>query len=116
MKALYDIVILAIPLTHDQEFPIIFEGFPKNDFYSFEKYHETVATFVKADLKPHYFGLQEELDNILSCDPNKTIINSIGRLNSVDGIIKNSKVWKIFSNKPLKSKIINEMFSNVRLR
>ncbi|XP_012348516.1 prenylcysteine oxidase [Apis florea] len=114
MKAIYDIVILAIPLTHDQEFPITFEGFPKNDFYSFEKYHETVATFVKADLKPHYFGLQEELDNILSCDPNKTIINSVGRLNSVDGIIKNSKIWKIFSNKPLKSKIINEMFSNVQ--
>ncbi|XP_003484501.1 prenylcysteine oxidase isoform X1 [Bombus impatiens] len=114
MKATYDIVILAIPLIHNQEFPITFEGFPNNDFFSPAKYHETIATFVKADLKPHYFGLEAELDNILSCDPNRTIISSLGRLNSVEGSMKNSNVWKIFSNKPLKSNIINEMFSNVQ--
>ncbi|KAK9297144.1 hypothetical protein QLX08_009024 [Tetragonisca angustula] len=114
MKEAYDIVILAIPLFNNQEFPIIFEGFPNNDFYNSAEYHETIATFVKADLKSHYFGLEEELDNILSCDPNKTIINSLGRLNSVEGSMKSSNIWKIFSNKPLKSNIINEMFSNVQ--
>lgn len=115
MKEAYDIVILAIPLFNNQEFPIIFEGFPNNDFYSSAEYHETIATFVKADLNPHYFGLEEELDNILSCDPNKTIVSSLGRLNSVESSMKSSNIWKIFSNKLLKSNIINEMFSNVRL-
>nr|XP_003700702.1 PREDICTED: prenylcysteine oxidase-like isoform X1 [Megachile rotundata] len=114
MKSTYDIVIIATPLTHDQKFPITFEGFPNNDFYSTGQYHETIATFVKANLKPYYFGLQEELDAILSCDPNKTIISSVGRLNSVEGTLKNSKIWKIFSNQPLKTQIINEMFSNVK--
>ncbi|XP_043528164.1 prenylcysteine oxidase-like [Frieseomelitta varia] len=114
MKEAYDIVILAIPLFSNQEFPIIFEGFPNNDFYNSAEYHETIATFVKADLKSHYFGLEEELDNILSCNPNKTIISSLGRLNSVEGSMKSSNIWKIFSNKPLKSNIINEMFLNVQ--
>ncbi|CAL7951839.1 unnamed protein product [Xylocopa violacea] len=113
MKAVYDIVILAIPLTHDQEFPIIFEGFPRNDFYNQGKYHETVATFVKANLKPYHFGLEEE-SNILSCDPNKTVISSLGRINSIEGTIGNSKIWKIFSNKHLNSAILNEMFSNIQ--
>ncbi|XP_034183271.2 prenylcysteine oxidase 1 isoform X1 [Osmia lignaria lignaria] len=114
MKSVYDIIIIATPLIHDQEFPITFEGFPKNDFYSTGKYHETIATFIKADLKPYYFGLEEEIDNILSCNPNKTIISALGRLNSVEGTMKNSRVWKIFSNKPLKSEIMNEMFSNIK--
>ncbi|XP_078050178.1 prenylcysteine oxidase 1 isoform X3 [Augochlora pura] len=113
MKSTYDIVIIATPLTSDQQYPIIFEGFPNSDFYGAEKYHKTVATFVKADLKPHYFGSTEEIDIILSCNPNKTIVSSIGRLNSVEGILKNSRVWKIFSNAPLKSGVLNEMFSNI---
>ncbi|XP_076754653.1 prenylcysteine oxidase 1 [Xylocopa sonorina] len=114
MKAVYDIVILAIPLTRDQEFPIIFEGFPNNDFYSQGKYHETIATFVKGNLKPLHFGLEDESDNVLSCDPNKTVISSLGRLNSVEGIMENSKIWKIFSNKRLNSTILSEIFSNIQ--
>lgn len=113
MKSTYNIVIIATPLTNDQEFPIAFEGFPKTDFHGAGKYHRTVATFVEADLKPHYFGLEEDLDMILSCEPNKTIISSVGRLNSVNGIMKHSRVWKIFSNAPLNSQILNEMFSKV---
>ncbi|XP_017792422.1 PREDICTED: prenylcysteine oxidase 1-like [Habropoda laboriosa] len=113
MKSTYNIVIVAVPLTSDQEFLITFEGFPNNDFYNMEKYHETVATFVQADLKPHYFGLEEELSSILSCNPNKTIVNSVGRLDSVEDVIED-KVWKIFSNKPLKPTIIKDMFSNVQ--
>ncbi|XP_076162493.1 prenylcysteine oxidase 1-like [Ptiloglossa arizonensis] len=112
--SMYDIVIVATPLTYDHKFPIVFDGFLDNlNFYSPEKFHKTMVTFVKADLKPHYFGLLEEIDNILSCEPNKTLINSIGRLNTVEGIMKHSRIWKIFSNIPLKSEIINEMFSNI---
>ncbi|XP_076278349.1 prenylcysteine oxidase 1 [Lasioglossum baleicum] len=113
MKSIYDIVIVATPLTSDQQYPITFEGFPNNNFHGAEKYHRTIATFVKADLKPYYFGSAEEIDTILSCEPNKTIVNSVGRLNSVEGPIKDSKVWKIFSNAPLKSGVLNEMFSNI---
>ncbi|KZC10292.1 Prenylcysteine oxidase-like [Dufourea novaeangliae] len=114
MKSAYDIVIVATSLTSDQQLPIIFEGFPNNDFHGAEKYHKTVATFIEADLKPYYFGSVEEIDGILSCDPNKTIISSVGRLNSVEGTIKNSRIWKIFSNAPLKTGILNEMFSNIK--
>ncbi|CAK9798124.1 Prenylcysteine oxidase-like [Anthophora plagiata] len=113
MKSTYNIVILAIPLTTDQKFLINFEGFPRNDFYNMEKYHDIIVTFVQGDLKPYYFGLGEELSAILSCNPNKTIVNSIGRLDSVEGTIED-KVWKIFSNKPLKTNIIKEMFSNIQ--
>ncbi|XP_053984035.1 prenylcysteine oxidase 1-like isoform X2 [Hylaeus anthracinus] len=113
MKSTYDIVIVATPLIRDQEFPIIFEGFPNNDLHSIGKYHKTRVTFVQADLKPNYFGLIEGIDAILSCEPNKTIVSSVGKLSSVDGLMKHSRVWKIFSNTPLKEGIINEMFSNI---
>ncbi|XP_076248592.1 prenylcysteine oxidase 1 [Calliopsis andreniformis] len=113
MQSRYDIVIIATPLTNDQAFPISFEGFPKTDFHGVGKYHETIATFIKGDLKPHYFGLDEELDAILSCDPNKTIISSVGKVNSVKNTLKHSRVWKIFSNAPLELGIIEEMFSNL---
>lgn len=114
MKSTYDIVIIATPLTHDQKFSIKFEGFPRNDFYTAGEYHKTIATFVKADLKPQYFGLEDEIDIILSCNPNKTIISSLGRLNSVEGPTKDDRrIWKIFTNDPLKREILDEMFSNI---
>ena len=112
MNSTYDIVIVAAPLTADEKFPITFEGFPNNDFHSVGKYHKLIVTFVKADLKPQYFGLEDELDMIISCNPNKTIINSVGRLNSVEGSMEHSRVWKIFSSEPLKLDL-EEMFSNV---
>lgn len=110
----YDIVIIAAPLTRDQEFPIEFVGFGEN--WEFPgNYQTTYATFVKADrLNPEYFGLQDAL-NVLSCNPNKTIISSVGKVDSVDGAAeRSSRIWKIFSRMPLETHVVHDMFSHVR--
>ncbi|XP_014479687.1 PREDICTED: prenylcysteine oxidase-like [Dinoponera quadriceps] len=111
--AKYDIVIIAAPLTSDQEFPIEFADFPK-DLEFPGSYQTTHATFVKADVKPKYFGLRQSLDFILSCNPNKTIISSLGKVDSVDGSDEvGSPIWKIFSRKPLETGLVHGIFSNV---
>lgn len=114
MTSTYDIVIIAAPLTKDQEFQIEFVEFPdKLEFPG--NYQTTYATFIKANLKPKYFGLQEALTSILSCNPNKTKISSVGKLDSVDGVIKKSPpVWKVFSRNPMETSHIHDIFSNVR--
>ncbi|XP_029167304.1 prenylcysteine oxidase-like [Nylanderia fulva] len=112
MTSNYDIVIIATPLTHDQEFPIEFVDFPDNLVFPGD-YQTTYATFVDGDLNPKYFDLQETLDAILSCNPNKTKISSIGKVDSVYGSTKkNSRIWKIFSRKSISS-LIHNMFYNV---
>ncbi|XP_011154747.2 prenylcysteine oxidase 1 isoform X1 [Harpegnathos saltator] len=108
MTAKYDIVIIAAPLTSDQEFPIEFINFPKKLEFP-GHYQTTYATFLKADIKPKYFGLHESLDDIFSCDPNKTIISSIGKVGFANG----SSIWKIFSRESLEPDLIQKMFSNV---
>lgn len=113
MTSNYDIVIIAAPLTSDQEFQIEFIEFPDNLVFP-GKYQTTYATFIKANLKPKYFGLQEPLDGILSCNPNKTTISSVGKVDSVDGSIrKDPQVWKVFSRKPLETSLVHDMFSKV---
>lgn len=116
MTSTYDIVIIAAPLTRDQQFQIEFVEFPNNNLVFPGHYQTTHATFIKADLKPQYFDLQESsLDCILSCNPNKTKISSVGKVNPVDNLIeKNPPVWKIFSRKPLETSLIHDMFSQVR--
>lgn len=118
MTSNYDIVIIAAPLTSDQELQIEFVGFPNLTFSG--NYQTTYATFVKANLNPKYFGLQEALNSILCCNPNKTKISSVGEVNPVDGskemlmAKKNPSVWKIFSRKPMETSFIHDMFSNVQ--
>ncbi|XP_012233624.1 prenylcysteine oxidase-like [Linepithema humile] len=113
MTSNYDIVIIATPLTHDQAFPIEFVGFP-DDFIFQGNYQTTYATFVKGNLNPKYFGLKETIDAIFSCNPNKTIISSIGQQGLVNGLVKkNSPVWKIFSRKSIDTNLIDKMFSKV---
>lgn len=113
MTSNYDIVIIAAPLTYDQEFPIEFVGFPDNLVLPGD-YQTTYATFINGDLNPKYFDLQETLDAILSCNPNKTKISSIGRLNSVDGPNEiSSQIWKIFSKESVETNLIDNMFSHV---
>lgn len=113
MTAKYDIVIIATPLTSDQEFPIEFVNFPK-DLEFPDSYQTTHATFVQADIKPKYFGIDQSLDAVLSCNLNKTKISSVGKESSTNGLEdKDSPVWKIFSRKPLETDLIREMFSNV---
>lgn len=114
MTSTYDIVIIAAPLTSDQEFQIEFVEF-EDDLKFLGNYQTTYATFVRADLKLSYFDLEETLGSIMSCNPNKTKISSIGKLDSVDGVIKkNPPVWKIFSRKPMETNHIHDIFSNVR--
>ncbi|KAK2578021.1 hypothetical protein KPH14_008440 [Odynerus spinipes] len=113
IKDHYDIVILATPLTKDQEMQIAFEGIPMDSLKFVGEYHTTVATFVKGDLNPHYFGLEEELDTILSCN-STTRINSVGKLETVEGLSNNKlKMWKVFSNATLPSDVIHSIFVNV---
>ncbi|XP_044577912.1 prenylcysteine oxidase-like [Cotesia glomerata] len=108
----YDVVIIATPLTHDQKMSINFAGFPENVNFKFAgDYQTTYATFVKGKINPSYFKLEESIDAILSCDPNKTILSSIGRLTTVEG--NNSDVWKIFSRKPVEKNLINKVFLEV---
>lgn len=93
--------------------PINFGGFPEDVNFEFAgNYQTTYATFVQGSLNPGYFRLEESIDGILSCDPNKTIVSSLGKLTTVQGV--NSNVWKIFSRNPLEINIINEMFQQVR--
>ncbi|XP_012257805.2 prenylcysteine oxidase 1-like [Athalia rosae] len=115
MKNTYDVVIIATPLTEDQKNHISFEGFPKNAALKFSgKYQTTVATFVEGDINPSYFGLEESLDAILSCNPNETKIHSVGKLFPVDGPTENnSRTWKIFSKERLLPSDISAMFSHV---
>jgi len=113
MTSSYDIVIIAAPLTHDQEFPIKFAGF-LDDLVFPGDYQTTYATFINGDLNPKYFDLQETLEAILSCNPNKTKISSIGKVNSVNGLTKiNSRIWKICSRESMESNLIDNMFSQV---
>ncbi|CAL1682199.1 unnamed protein product [Lasius platythorax] len=113
MTSSYDIVIIAAPLTHDQEFPIKFAGF-LDDLVFPGDYQTTYATFINGDLNPKYFDLQDTLEAILSCNPNKTKISSIGKVNSVNGLTKiNSRIWKICSRESMESNLIDNMFSQV---
>lgn len=113
MTSTYDIVIIAAPLTGDQEFQVEFVGFPGDLVFPGE-YQTTYATFVKANLKSKYFGLREALDSILSCNPNKTIISSVGKVDPVDGTFrKDPQVWKVFSRKPVETRLLRDMFSNI---
>ncbi|XP_046615254.1 prenylcysteine oxidase-like isoform X1 [Neodiprion virginianus] len=115
MKNIYDIVVIATPLTEDQKYEIKFMDFQKIESLQLPgNYQTTVATFIQGDLIPSHFGLDDPIDAILSCDPNKTEINSVGKLFPVNGPIgKDSQVWKVFSKHRLTSRQISSMFSNV---
>lgn len=106
-------MIIAAPMTTDQEHPIKFEGFENVDLEFSGEYQTTFATFVSGDVNPSYFGLEEEM-GVISCDPIETKISSIGQLSSVQGIKNNStKIYKIFSRQKLDDSILDKMFSQV---
>lgn len=113
MKNYYDMVIIATPLTEDQKMRIIFEEFPLDGFQFLGEYQTVIATFVRGDLNPNYFGLEQELDSIMSCN-SSTQIHSVGKLETVDGLTKvDSKIWKIFSNTSLPMHDLHNIFFNV---
>ncbi|XP_063978016.1 prenylcysteine oxidase 1-like [Diachasmimorpha longicaudata] len=108
----YDIVIIATPLTSDQGMSIAFANFPNNEDFIFPgSYQTTYATFIEGQLNTTYFGVDESIQGILSCNPEKTIISSVGKLSSVEG--EDSNVWKIFTRESLSSEMITKMFSKV---
>lgn len=104
-------------MTNDQESTVIFNGFNENqDLKFFGEYQTTFATFVQGDMNSSYFGLEEDIGGILSCDPVETTISSIGQLSSVQGKKdENIEVWKVFSRQKLDDTIVNNMFSRVSL-
>ncbi|XP_015586436.1 prenylcysteine oxidase [Cephus cinctus] len=114
-SSFYDIVIIATPLTQDQEWSIEFEGFPNGTEFKFPgDYQTTVATFVQGDLNPSYFGLAELLDGVMSCNLLNTKINSIGKIFPVEGYTgADSRVWKIFSKESLKLEDLNDIFLQI---
>ena len=112
---IYDIIIIATPLTDDQENPIEFENFPPEVLLHFPgKYQTTIATFAQGNLNPFHFGLKDEIDAIYSCNPNITKISSIGKLNSVsEPNMGTFKTWKIFSREPMTPVFVNKILSHV---
>lgn len=108
-------VIIATPLTNDQENSIIFEEFPEEATLKIPgKYQTTIATFLEGKLNPLYFGLENEIESIFSCNPNKTKISSVGKVNPVNDQKKEtSDVWKIFTREPMTSTFMSKMFLKV---
>ncbi|XP_011501304.1 PREDICTED: prenylcysteine oxidase-like [Ceratosolen solmsi marchali] len=110
----YDIVIIAAPMTSDQESLVTFNGFKSSDVQFLGNYQTTYATFVAGKVNFSYFGSKETFSGIISCNPVDTVISSIGKLTSVNGKRdKGVQVWKVFSRQKLNSTIINKMFSKV---
>lgn len=109
----YDIVIIAAPLTQDQQFLIEFVDFPKK-FEFPGNYHTTHVTFAKADINLKYFGLEETLECILTCNPKNTKIASISIQNPVNKSVEgDSQVLKIFSRESLDTDMMNNIVTNV---
>ncbi|XP_039303002.1 prenylcysteine oxidase-like [Solenopsis invicta] len=110
----YDIMIIAAPLTSDQEFQIEFFGFPNSLVFSGD-YQTVYVTLVKAKLNLTYFGLQQSINSILSFNLNQTRISLFEKSGLVDDSVKKSpRVWSICSKEHMmESSAIHEMFSHV---
>ncbi|XP_039303529.1 prenylcysteine oxidase-like [Solenopsis invicta] len=109
----YDIVIIAAPLTSDQEFQIEFVGFPNSLVFSGD-YQTVYVTLVKAKLNLTYFGLQQSINSILSFNLNQTRISLFEKSGLVDDSVKKfPRVWSICSKEPMESSAIHERFSHV---
>lgn len=105
---IYDIAILATPLTDDTS-TLQVEGqtnFPGS-------YHRTVATLVHGQVDPGYIGLSQDqltMTNFV-IDPT-TNVNSFALLAPVN-YLKDTElpsVWKVFSQKPLTQQELDNIF------
>ncbi|KAM0734006.1 Prenylcysteine oxidase 1 [Formica fusca] len=111
--------IRNIPDSDSSQYEVIYMNKDSKDSITYNlvfpgDYQTTYATFINGDLNPKYFGLQEALDAILSCNPKKTKISSIGEVNHVDGPNEiSSQIWKIFSRESVETNLINNIFSHV---
>ena len=127
-EVLYDAIILAAPLC---KCGIQFEGFP-NPIYtkvSRQPYHKTIATFLKGQFNPKYFGeecLYRKFPTGIFVSEHQeppVIFSSIGLQIPVD-VPKDKlkeyskplseepvRIWKIFSNSELTEDDFSSMFS-----
>ena len=117
----YKIIIVAVPLNSDIS-QINFNNFAQPIGHYSQKYHRTVATFVKAWPNITNFGFENFNDfptEILTTSDN-VFFNSIGRQTAVDFVpgvepqIKDAPVWKVFSQVPLTDSQMNYLFSSVK--
>ena len=117
----YDIIIVATPLNSDIS-QIKFMNFEKPIGGYHQKYHRTVATFVKGWPNITNFGFDNFDDfptEILTTNEN-VFFNSIGRQTAVDFVpVTDTKygddpVWKVFSQEPLTDSQVNFLFSSVK--
>jgi len=120
--SLYDIVVIATPL-HQGKSDITFSGFsPSIPSHYSGLYHHTVATLVHGKLNVSYLGTTEpasefSVSEILTTDSKGCVINSLSSLDPIhipDGYKRpttsQSKVWKVFSPKPLTQEQLKNMF------
>ncbi|CAD5114295.1 DgyrCDS3437 [Dimorphilus gyrociliatus] len=111
-KFSHDIVIIAAPLEKDM---LQTSGF-EMEFPSLQM-HQTVATFVNAELNSSFWEFGEEKPEVILAI--KSFYNSIGKqtpinYNSDNEQMKNLSVYKIFSNNELTDNQLNKLFKNIR--
>lgn len=108
----YDYVIFAAPLALNQNVHITFSNMPL-PLNKVGKYHRTVSTLVVGDLKRSKFSpLSNDHTPILVISNNENdFFNSIS---NVEGVNETASlnVWKIFSQQPLSSYQIEELFES----
>lgn len=108
---IYNVVVLAHPITDDCKTPIEFVDFP-HPIKVKGSYHRTVSTIISGNLNGTYFGIKEKKtpDLVINNDVSK-VINSVGRItpctNSESG---ESNVWKVFSKRPLTESELDDLF------
>lgn len=104
-------------MTRDQESTITFNNFKSSNLNFLGDYQVTYATFVKGSANYSYFGLDEHIRGILSCDPKETFISSLSRLSSVDNNPDSqANIWKVFSREKLSHSMIDQLFLHVSLK
>lgn len=119
---MYDIVVIATPLTKDIG-NVKFLGFdPPIEAY-FTPYQRTVATFVHGRINTSFFGCpkpcQFSVSEILTTDQPDLFINSIGPVSPVKPVTESEiskasdiKVWKVFSPEPLTDEQLRLLFES----
>ncbi|XP_056427430.1 prenylcysteine oxidase 1-like [Hyla sarda] len=119
---MYDIVIIATPLTKELG-NIKFLGFDPPIETVSKPYHQTVATFVHGRINTSFFGCpkpcQFSVSEILTTDGPNLFINSIGPVYPVKPGTKHEiskasdiKVWKVFSPEPLTDEQLRRLFES----
>jgi len=87
----FDVVVVAAPQTSDKN-PLKFFGFEKA--FSFPgKFHQTVATMVKGEVREEYFGLNPKTSPTLFIVDRDSNVNSVSKEYPVDYTIGDEGIW-----------------------